>query len=97
MSKPLTVEQVLEADRPAYTEGLVYRYLPKGGFQRAAMVRFAPDWLAIPWPAQTDLAWYHDDACGCCFCQPAAQAPPERPTTLVRRRAFVDRLIAGAR
>jgi hypothetical protein len=70
MSKPLTLDGVVEANRPAYTEGLLYRYLPKVGFQRACAVRFAPSWLPVPWPAQADLAWYHEDGCDCCFCQP---------------------------
>ena len=81
MSRTLTLEQVLEAEKPAYTEGLLYRYLPRQGFQRAGMVRFAPDWLAIPWPAQTDLAWYHEDGCDCGCCQPATEvrvAPREQ-------------------
>jgi hypothetical protein len=42
---PLTLEDVIIAARPAWSDGLVYRFVPEEGFQRAGMTRFAPAWL----------------------------------------------------
>lgn len=69
MNHALSLSDVLDADRPACTEDLVYRYLPGKGFWRACTLRFAPAWLPVPWPAQADLAWQHADSCECPWCQ----------------------------
>jgi hypothetical protein len=65
----LTFEQVIKAARPAWSDDLVYRFIPREGFQRASMVRFAPAWIRIPLPRR-DVVWYHEDSCDCEYCQP---------------------------
>ena len=79
MSHPLTLDEVLQSDQPACTEDLVYRYEPsKRQFLRACTIRFAPAWLAVPWPAE-GLAWYHADGCECSSCLTRTEAAPVAP------------------
>ena len=78
MNKPMTLEQVLETDRPAYSQDLFYRFDPRKGFAVASFVRFSPAWLPCSIPSG-DVRWYHDEACDCHICHPAAPIAEPRP------------------
>ncbi len=51
MNKPMTLEQMLETGRPAYSQDLFYRFVPRKGFAVASFVRFSPAWLPCSIPS----------------------------------------------
>ena len=73
-ARPLTLEDVIRAARPAWSDDLAYRFVPEEGFQRASMTRFAAAWIRTSVPP-ADTVWCHEDACGCSLCR--------RPTAVV--------------
>jgi hypothetical protein len=75
MGNEITLAQVLNEDRIAYTPDLRYRFIPRKGFERASFVRFSPGWLACPIPTGEDC-WIHEDACDCGACSPVAAPRP---------------------
>jgi hypothetical protein len=94
MNHALSLFDVLDADRPACSEDLVYRYEPGKGFWRSCTIRFAPAWLTVPWPAQADLAWQHTGSCECPWCQ-ATEALPMMEAPEAVARAEEELLVAS--
>jgi len=83
MHKPLTLEEVIQADHPAYTEHLLYRFEPRQGFFRSCTARFAPAWLAADVPEDPDLVWLHLADCDCQSCvRPPASLAVQGDMTL---------------
>ena len=79
MNKPMTLEQMLETGRPAYSQDLFYRFDPGKGFAVASFVRFSPSWLPCTIPS-AEVQWIHEEACDCHICRPAATVT-EQPKT----------------
>jgi hypothetical protein len=74
MGKEITLAQVLQEDRPAFTPDLLYRFMPRRGFERASFVRFSPGWLSCPIPDED--RWIHEETCDCGACRAVVTAAP---------------------
>jgi hypothetical protein len=79
-ARALTREDVIRAGLPAWSDDLVYRFVPGEGFQRASLMRFAPAWILTTVPP-ADTVWCHEDACDCslCLAPPAVIREPREP------------------
>ena len=73
MNQPMTLQQMLETGRPAYSQDLSYCFVPGKGFARASFTRFSPAWLPCPIPSGEDR-WYHEETCDCRICGSVATA-----------------------
>jgi len=78
---PLTIEQVLDAKRPACSRVYMFRYLPGRGFERAHMFTrgVGPWWLPVQGIPARDEVWYHKPGCECRYHRSGAERTIERP------------------
>jgi hypothetical protein len=76
----LTLSQVLETQRRAYSQGLLYRFVPGRGFDRANTLArsWGLGWLPLQGTPQVRSNWFHESRCDCQYCRSAVK--PIQPT-----------------
>jgi hypothetical protein len=75
VASPLTLSQMIETGRPAYSEGYLFRYVPGSGFERANTLTrgWGRIWLPISGDPTMNLRWFHEKDCDCQYHKPVVR------------------------